>query len=101
MNTGVDSFSDPASVGALFPFAGSEVVLVVISILLWLLWQIRQTKVENQEYERALAIYRKVGTARALGKDGTEWLPDEAELTAAAEADQLAGETEKPPRTGD
>ncbi|MQA07734.1 MAG: hypothetical protein GEU98_04110 [Pseudonocardiaceae bacterium] len=91
MGTGIDSFTDPQNVGALYPFPGIEVVLAVVGILLWLGWHVHQTRIENQEYARAIELYRRVGTARALGKDGTEWLPSEEEFAAEAEAKDRTG----------
>ncbi|MPY83628.1 MAG: hypothetical protein GEV00_09955 [Actinophytocola sp.] len=82
--TGLDSFTNPQEIGALYPFAGTEVVLAIAGILLWLAWHVHQMRTENRENEAAVELYRKVGTARALGKDGTEWLPDETALTREA-----------------
>lgn len=93
MGTGLDSFTNPQDIGVLYPFAGSEVFLAVLGILLWLAWHVAQIVGENREHSKAIALYRKVGTARALWKDGAEWLPNEEELTAPAERNPKDSET--------
>ena len=40
MPTGLQSFNDPASIGPLYPFAGTEVPLAIIGIALWILFHI-------------------------------------------------------------
>jgi hypothetical protein len=57
MNTGLDSFSNPEDIGALYPFVGIEVALVVIAFALWIAWHVAQTKEENREYVKALELY--------------------------------------------
>lgn len=80
MGTGLDSFTNPENIGPLYPFAGTEVVLAVVGIVLWIGWQVRQMMIENREYARATARYREVGLTRVLQQDGTEFLADEQEL---------------------
>lgn len=82
MGTGLDSFTNPQNIGALYPFVGFEVPLVIAGVVLWLAWQVRQTKIENREYQRAMELYERVGLRRALEQGGTEWLPDEHRLRA-------------------
>jgi hypothetical protein len=84
MSTGVDSFTNPQNIEALYPFAGVEVLYAILGILLWLAWHVRQTMIENREYERAIELYERVGMSRALQQGGTEWLPDEEELSAVS-----------------
>lgn len=93
MGTGLDSFADPQNIGPLYPFAGTEVALAVIGILLWIWWHVRQIMTENREYARATTMYRDVGMVRALQRDGTEFLAEEEELReAAARPADAAGE---------
>jgi hypothetical protein len=84
MGTGLDSFADPQNIGPLYPFAGTEVALAVIGILLWIGWHVRQIMTENREYERATTLYRDVGMVHALQRDSTEFLVEEEELREAA-----------------
>ncbi len=53
MNTGLDSFSNPGDIGPLYPFVGSEVILVVIGVALWILFHVLATREENREWEEA------------------------------------------------
>lgn len=90
MGTGLDSFTNPEGIGPLYPFVGSEVALAIIGILLWLGWHVRQMLIENREYARAVELYREVGLASVVERNGTEFLADEDEVRAtgaAADAD--------------
>ncbi|PVZ06950.1 hypothetical protein [Actinomycetospora cinnamomea] len=87
MGTGLDSFSNPQDIGALYPFVGSEVLLVVVGIVLWLAWHVRQIVIENQEYRRALELYQRVGMSRVLQQGGTESLADEQALATSGSSD--------------
>jgi hypothetical protein len=53
MPTGLQSFNDPASIGPLYPFAGTEVPLAIIGIALWILFHILQTREESHEWDVA------------------------------------------------
>lgn len=81
MSTGVDSFTNPQNIEALYPFSGFEVLYAILGVLLWLAWHVRQTMIENREYERAIELYERVGMLRTLQQGGTEWLPNEQELS--------------------
>ena len=48
---------DLADVTFIYPFVGSEVVMAVIGIMLWLGWHVWQLKHENAEYRDKLAKY--------------------------------------------
>jgi hypothetical protein len=53
LNTGLDSFSNPADIGPLYPFPGTEVPLAIIGIALWILFHVLQTREENREWIEA------------------------------------------------
>lgn len=80
MGTGLDSFSNPQDIGALYPFAGTEVVLAVVGILLWLGWHVRQLMAENRGYAEALELYRETGLTWVVRNSGSEWSPEEEDL---------------------
>ncbi len=47
---GLESWAvDLKDVGAVYPFQGSETLMVVVGVALWLLWHIVQTRAENAE----------------------------------------------------
>ena len=51
MSTGIESWTPVKEVAALSPFSGSEFVLTIIAVALWIVWQIWQIKSENRTYE--------------------------------------------------
>lgn len=55
--TGIDSFVDPAGIGPLYPFVGTEVALAVLGIVLWIAWHILQTRDESREWTEAEAAF--------------------------------------------
>lgn len=57
MPTGLQSFSDPANIGPLYPFAGSEVLLAILGIALWILFHILHSREEAKEWEHAEAAF--------------------------------------------
>ncbi len=57
MATGLTSFSDPGSIGALYPFVGSEVILTIVGVILWLAFHYLGTKEESREWEEADQLF--------------------------------------------
>ena len=57
MSTGVESWSAEsiAKMDALYPFVGSEVIMTVIVVVVWLGWHIWQIKHENKTYDDQVA----------------------------------------------
>ena len=53
MNTGVESWSAEslATMDALSPFVGSEVIMTIVAVVVWIVWQVWQIKSENSTYE--------------------------------------------------
>jgi hypothetical protein len=92
MTTGLDSFSNPADIGALYPFVGTEYVLAVIGIVLWIAWHVKQVRDENKEYAEALELYEQIGLERALHFGGGSHIATEEEI---AEIKRLAAEVMK------
>lgn len=79
-NTGVQSFTDPSSLGPLYPFAGGEVILVIIGVLLWIVWHVLDIRGESKEFKQAAELYRRVGLERAMHNGGTGDLPSEEQV---------------------
>ncbi|MEM7349131.1 MAG: hypothetical protein AAF485_33290 [Chloroflexota bacterium] len=59
MQTGITSWADPASVGALYPFAGSEGLLVIIAVIIWLGWTVWQIRFESATLKEEAEALRK------------------------------------------
>jgi len=70
MSTNVTSWGDVASLGAIYPFPGIEMLLVLVAVLLWLGWHAWQIDSENREYSNAVNHYRQVGLDKALDHRG-------------------------------
>jgi hypothetical protein len=49
---------DLKDVGAIYPFQGSEVLLVIIGLIFWIGWHILQTRQETAEIEEDMAADR-------------------------------------------
>lgn len=46
-------------IGPIYPFVGSEFVLWVIGMALWILWHVWQARHESQEYQEDVRKYAK------------------------------------------
>jgi len=46
-------------IGPIYPFVGSEFVLWVIGMALWMLWHVWQARHESQEYQEDVRKYAK------------------------------------------
>ena len=49
---------DLKDVGAIYPFQGSEVLMVIIGLVFWIGWHIIQTRQENAEIAADMAADR-------------------------------------------
>lgn len=54
-----------SEIGALYPFEGTEFILWIIGMAIWILWHVRQSRIEANEYADELKRY---GSAEALRK---------------------------------
>ena len=53
MSTGVESWNtNLLELGPVYPFVGTEMILVVVGVAAWLGWHFLQARVESQEIER-------------------------------------------------
>ena len=50
---GLESWAvDLKDIGAIYPFQGSETVLVIVGVVFWIGWHVWQIRHENEELER-------------------------------------------------
>ncbi len=64
--TPIESWAvDLADVTKIYPWVGSEVIMAVVAIVLWLGWHVWQLKNENATYEEEK---RKYGTPEHIDK---------------------------------
>ncbi len=61
MQTGlIESWADdPTSMGALYPFVGSEVFWVILGVVVWLAWTVWQLQHEKAAYQEEVAALKK------------------------------------------
>jgi len=56
---GIESWAvDLKDVGAIYPFQGAEVVMVIIGLAFWIGWHVLQIRQENAEIEADMAADR-------------------------------------------
>ena len=55
MSTGIESWTPVKEVAALSPFSGSEVLLTIIAVVLWIVFHIWQLKSENNAYDEQVS----------------------------------------------
>jgi len=56
---GMESWAvDLKNIGAIYPFQGSEVLMVILGLIFWIGWHILQTRQESAEIEADMAADR-------------------------------------------
>jgi hypothetical protein len=48
---------DLANVGAVYPWIGYELIMVLVAVALWILWHILQIRQENADYNEDVRLY--------------------------------------------
>lgn len=51
MPTGIESWANPADIGPIYPFVGTEVALSIIGFILWIAWHVVTAREENQQWK--------------------------------------------------
>jgi predicted negative regulator of RcsB-dependent stress response len=67
---GIESWAvDLKNIGAIYPFQGSEVLMVILGLAFWIGWHILQTRQENAEIAADMAADRSGDeTRKAIGR---------------------------------
>lgn len=60
-----------ADIGPIYPFVGSEGLMVVLAVILWIGWHIYQIKSESKRYEEQARALRQGGLQKALADEHT------------------------------
>lgn len=60
---------DLKDVGAIYPFQGTEVIMVVLGLVFWIGWHIVQMRQESEEIAEELQADARGDTARKLIDD--------------------------------
>ena len=62
MNTGIESWDgNLLDLGPLYPFVGSEGIMVIIAVVFWIGWHILQIRMENRTHDEDAARLRQAG----------------------------------------
>ncbi len=59
MSTGIESFANLDQAGAIYPMVGTEGVLVLIGLAIWVIWHIWQTCIENSQHQKDMENAKK------------------------------------------
>ncbi|HAO24115.1 MULTISPECIES: hypothetical protein [unclassified Methylophaga] len=66
MSTGISSWANPDTIGAIYPFVGSEMLLTIAGVVFWIWWHIKQIRDENRELAEAAAAHRSAGLDKVM-----------------------------------
>jgi len=70
MATGaVDNWLNVDTFGAIYPFAGTEMMLTIVGFAFWLIWHFLQIRKENEEFAKDIENINKQGGAGAVLDD--------------------------------
>ena len=63
MSTGIETWKNLSEIGPIYPFVGSEVMLVILGVLFWLIWHVIQMgserRTNNEIKSNFKNLYRK------------------------------------------
>jgi hypothetical protein len=63
---------DLANIGAVYPWVGAEVIMVIAAFVAWILWHILQIRQENADYAEDIKLYgNKESIRKALDEHPT------------------------------
>ena len=65
MSTGVESFANLDELGAIYPMVGTESLLVIIGVSIWIIWHIWQIAIENNEHKKDIELAKKWHSVRS------------------------------------
>ena len=65
MPTGIESWANPADIGPIYPFVGTEVALTIIGVVLWIAFHVITGREENKQWNELDAQYEREGAAGA------------------------------------
>jgi len=79
MATGlVENWANVDSMGAIYPFTGSEGLLVVLGLAFWIIWHVWQVKKENAEFKADIDnINKHGGPGRILDDESRREMEDQ------------------------
>ena len=71
MSTGIESWGAEglSEITALYPFVGSEVLLTIVGVIVWIGWQIWQIKFENNTYDEQTSKLQGVSLTKVISEE--------------------------------
>ncbi len=66
MSTGISSWSNPAEITAIYPFPGTEWLLVIAGFVFWIWWHVKQIRDENRALKDAAEHHRRYGLRKTM-----------------------------------
>ena len=78
MATGaVENWIDVDTLGAIYPFVGSEGLLVILGLAFWIGWHLLQMKKEGAEFKKDIEnINRQGGPGKVLDEEASREMKD-------------------------
>jgi hypothetical protein len=64
MEMGNDWAVDLAEVGAVYPWQGLEIIMVIVAVVFWIGWHVVQIRQENADYAEDVARYGSADSIR-------------------------------------
>ena len=55
-----------SEIGPIYPFVGSEFLLWIIGIVLWIVWHILQSRDEKKHYHDELDLYKDLSSMKKI-----------------------------------
>ena len=59
MSTGLESWANPETIGAIYPFQGSEMLMFGLCVAFWLLWHVLNQFSETEEWKEDISVLAK------------------------------------------
>lgn len=59
MSTGIEAWKNLSEIGPLYPFVGTEGVIFIIALVLWIGWHVLQIGNENRHHEDTVKLFKK------------------------------------------
>lgn len=59
MSTGIESWKNLSEIGPLYPFVGTETILVIIGLIIWVGWHVLQISAEKKHHEEGKAVFKR------------------------------------------
>ncbi len=59
MSTGIETWKNLADIGPIYPFVGTEVILTVVGVVLWIAWHVLQISAEKEHHEEAASKFKR------------------------------------------